>query len=88
MIIADLNRLEVVSESTEIRGGTGSSYFQDDKVKFNVTTNINIDDNSAEAFADSLAIGNNSFTKTTTVTKVNDWGSSSSSASFGAVSGH
>jgi hypothetical protein len=86
MIITDLNHLETVSEGTEVRGGGGYySYYQNDKVKFDVKTDINIDDNSAEAFGDSYAYGDNSFTKTVTLTKVNGHSSYSGSASFGAV---
>jgi hypothetical protein len=86
MIISDLNHLETVSDITEVRGGYGYySYYQNDKVKFDVKTKIDIDDNSAEAFGDSYAFGDNSFTKTVTLTKVDGRSSYSGSASFAAV---
>jgi hypothetical protein len=86
MIISDLNHLETVSEITEVRGGYGYySYYQNDKVKLDVKTKIDIDDNSAEAFGDSYAYGDNSFTKTVTLTKVDGYSSYSGSASFAAV---
>jgi hypothetical protein len=86
MIISDLNHLETVSEITEVRGGYGYySYYQNDKVKLDVKTRVDIDDNSAEAFSDSYAYGNNSFTKSVTVTQVDGYSSYSGSAAFAAV---
>ena len=83
MIISDLNHLEAVE--TEIQGAGYYSYYQNDKVKLDIKTDIDLDDNSAEAFADSLAYGNNSFSKTFTFTKATGWSSASSSGSFAAV---
>lgn len=83
MIISDLNHLEVVEAN--VVGGSFFSYYQNDYVAASFFTNVFIDDNSAVANADSLALGNNSFSKTETVTVVTGGSSRSSSSSFGAV---
>jgi hypothetical protein len=86
MIISDLNHLETVSDTTEVRGGYGYySYYQNDKVKLDVKTRIDIDDNSAESFSDAYAFGKNSFTKTVTLTEVDGNSSYSGGISFAAV---
>ncbi len=85
MNILDLNHLEAV-EGTEVVGGFGFySYYQNDFVKLNVKTKIDLEDNSAEAFADSRAFGRKSFTKTFTDTYADNHSSGSSSGSFAAV---
>ena len=83
MIISDLNHLEVVE--TEVQGGWGYTYYQNDKVKLDIYTDIDLDDNSAEAFATSFAEGNKSFTKTFTYTEAGYDYSFSDSGSFAAV---
>jgi hypothetical protein len=88
MIISDLNYLETVSEMTEVQGGSGYySYYENDKVKLDIKTKVDIDGNSAEAFGDSYAYGKDSFTKTVTLTQVDNYSSYSGSASFAAVDG-
>jgi hypothetical protein len=88
MIITDLNHLETVSVDTEVQGGTSYypySYFQRDYVNLDIDARAYVRNNSAEAFADSLAVGNNSFTKTFTNTYVTGNSSQSNSGSFAAV---
>jgi hypothetical protein len=85
MLINDLNHLEVL-EAANVQGAGYSyySYYQNDKIKFEVKTDIDLDDNSAEAFSDALAFGDKTFTKTVTFAYADDWTSVSSSASFAA----
>lgn len=83
MNILDLNQFEVV-EGNEVVGGGYYSYYQNDFVKLNVKTDINLDDNSAEAFADSKAVGLKTFTKTFTFAYADEYNSVSSSGSFAA----
>ncbi|QYX30182.1 hypothetical protein [Sphaerospermopsis torques-reginae] len=88
MIISDLNLLETVEASAVVGGNGGKyTYYQNDKVKLDIYTDIDLDDNSAEAFGDAIAKGKNSFTKTYTFAYASDYYSASSSASFAAVDG-
>jgi serine protease inhibitor ecotin len=82
MFINDLNHIEVL-ESANVQGA-GYSYYQNDKIKFDVKTDIDLDDNSAEAFGDAAAYGEDTFSKTVTFAYADDYNSASSSASFAA----
>ena len=84
MNIQDLGYLQVADET--VQGGYGYySYYQNDKVKLDIYTDIDLDDNSAEAFGDAVAKGDKSFTKTFTFTYADGYNSASSSGSFSAV---
>ncbi|AFY36153.1 hypothetical protein [Calothrix sp. PCC 7507] len=86
MIISDLSILEVVDSAEVVGGGKkGYTYYENDRIKLDIYSDIDLDDNAAVAFADSKAYGNNSFSKTVTYTKATGWSSDSSSASFAAV---
>lgn len=83
MNIQDLGYLQVADET--VQGGWGYySYYQNDKVKLDIKTNIDLEDNSAEAFADSAAYGKKTFSKTVTFAYADEYNSVSSSASFAA----
>ncbi|WP_035139547.1 hypothetical protein [Fischerella sp. PCC 9605] len=87
MIISDLNHIEAV-EAGQVVGGSYyyyPTYFQKDVVKLDVKTDIDLDDNSAVANADSVAYGDKTFTKTDTFTFASDYSSASSSKSIAAV---
>jgi hypothetical protein len=81
MIISDLNHVEIVSESTEVEGGT-YSFYENDFVKLKIVSKPEIKGNSAIAFADSAAYGKNTFAKSVTYTEtVQGYSSAASSAS-------
>ncbi len=85
MIISDLNYLNVISQADSIEGGTGG-YYEKDKFNSNIYSDTDISGNTALAFSDALALGDDSFTKTATNTSVkSDVGSTSSSLSVSAV---
>ncbi|MCG5060053.1 MAG: hypothetical protein KA714_19265 [Limnoraphis sp. WC205] len=85
MKIADLNHLEIV-EANIVGGRVGGGLFlQLTAIQAQINSDADLSDNVAEAFADSLAIGNNSFSKTETVTVATGGSSASSSGSFAAV---
>ncbi len=84
MIISDLNYLNVISQADSIEGGTG--YYENDKFNSNIYSNADISGNTALAFLDAAAFGDDSFSKTVTSTRaVDDRYSLSSSASVSSV---
>lgn len=90
MIISDLNYLEAVEANVE--GATGYTYFQNSlnlglTKKFTVGAVLFLG-NQADASSGALAIGNNTYTKTDTVTFATPVSSASSSWSTSAVSPH
>jgi hypothetical protein len=83
MLIRDLNHIEVL-EGANVQGAGYYSYYQNDKIEFDVKTDIDLEDNSSEAFGDAVAYGDETFSKTVTFAYADDWNSVSSSASFAA----
>lgn len=61
MIISYLNHLEDVSENILIQGTDCRRYYQNNKVKLKIKTNVDLTGNSAATFADAVAVGDNSF---------------------------
>ena len=87
MIISDLNHVEIVSESTQVEGGT-YSFYENDYFKLSIISKPQIKGNSAVAFADSSAYGQNTFAKTVTYTEtVQGYSSTASSASVAGSKG-
>lgn len=81
MIISDLNHVEIVSESTQVEGGS-YTYFQKDKVELKIISKPQIKGNSAIALGYSYAEGKNTFAKSDTFTvTVQGYSSESSSVS-------
>jgi hypothetical protein len=70
MIISDLNHVEIVSESTQVEGGSYYSFYENDYFKLEIVSKPKIKGNSALALADSAAYGKNTFAKTVTNTEV------------------